>query len=199
VDAAGLSDRAARYLAHCERWPAVPTGQVERSLREGGWPCPPAWLEFHDRYAGYLEHIHRDTAVWGLAHEDSFWFGSRQVCVEVDEGVAIIHCADLHPVYTYRLDDAGRFQGAGAQAESFDIHVERLALWREFVDAGPVQRIWDPVFLRDQDNRRQLLDRTARDRVPEASDRNYVWYVDARELVVDDPNAQTLRSVLRRT
>jgi hypothetical protein len=61
-----LSERARRFLDQCERTTAVPTADAERILRAGGWPTAPAWLEFHDRYAGYVERIYRDAAVWGL-------------------------------------------------------------------------------------------------------------------------------------
>ncbi|HEX9539784.1 MAG TPA: hypothetical protein VGA04_16630 [Streptosporangiaceae bacterium] len=106
-----LSERARRFLDQCERTTAVPTADVERILREDGWPTAPAWLEFHDRYAGYVERIYRDAAVWGLVHEDSFWFGPRRAEVDQDEDEdgLFIYCAELHPAYGYRLDTTGRF------------------------------------------------------------------------------------------
>ncbi len=52
-----------------------------------------------------------ERAVWGLVHEDSFWFGPRRAEVDQDEDEdgLFIYCAELHPAYGYRLDTTGRF------------------------------------------------------------------------------------------
>jgi hypothetical protein len=196
-----LSERARRFLDQCERTTAVRTGDVERILRESGWPIAPAWLEFHDRYAGYVERIYRDAAVWGLVHEDSFWFGPRRAEVdedEDDEAGLFIYCAELHPAYGYRLDTAGRFLAYGQEASSFDVHVERLAVWREFTADHRVHKIVDQERLHDPEYRVELLARLAERPILEASDSNFAWYADEETLVADDIRRGYLCNVLLR-
>jgi hypothetical protein len=198
-----LSERARRFLDQCERTTAVPTGDVERILRESGWPVAPAWLEFHDRYAGYVERIYRDAAVWGLVHEDSFWFGPRRAEVDrdeddEDEGGLFIYCAELHPAYGYRLDTAGRFLAYGQEASSFDVHVERLAVWREFTADHEAHKIVDQERLHDSEYRAELLARLGERPIPEASDSNFAWYADEETLIADDLSRGHLSNVLRR-
>jgi hypothetical protein len=196
-----LSERARRFLNQCERDTAVPTADVERILRDGGWPAAPAWLEFHDRYAGYVERIYRDAAVWGLVHEDSFWFGPRRAEVDTDEDHEddlFIYCAELHPAYGYRLDPAGRFLAYGQEASSFDVHVERLAVWREFTTDHQAHKIVDQERLRDPEYRAELLARLAERPIPEASDSNCAWYADEETLIADDIRRGYLSTVLQR-
>ena len=50
-----------------------------------------------------------------------------------------IFCADGHPSYNYRLEQTGEF--IGAPAESFDIHVERIARGWEFEQRGACQAV----------------------------------------------------------
>jgi len=194
-----LSERARLYLDRCERYPAVPTADVERILLAGGWPAPAAWLDFHDRYAGYVERIYRDTAVWGLAHTESFWFGPLGVEVDSeDDGSRTIYCAELHPSYGYQLDSAGRFLGRGLEADSFGVHVERLALWGAFLDDGPARKEGDQQRLGDPAVRAELLARLAGHLVPEASDSWFAVYRDGRTLIHDDVRAGRLRTILSR-
>src|SRR3954466_614631 len=57
---------AVRYLATLQRVEVMTTREAEASLREQETPVSPAWLDFHDRYAGYIEPIGQDIAIWGL-------------------------------------------------------------------------------------------------------------------------------------
>ena len=194
-----LSERARRYLGMCERYPAVPTADVERVLQAGGWLAPAAWLDFHDRYAGYVERIYRDMAIWGLAHLDSFWFGPLGVEVDSeDDGSLTIYCAELHPSYGYRLDSAGRFLGCGLEADCFDIHVERLALWGEFIDGGLARKEADQQRLGDPAFRAELLATLEGHLVAEATDSWFAVYSDGRTLVRDDVRESRLRTILSR-
>ena len=195
-----LSERARRFLDQCERTTAVPTADAERILRAGDWPTAPAWLEFHDRYAGYVERIYRDAAVWGLVHEDSFWFGPRRAEVDQDEDEdgLFIYCAELHPAYGYRLDTTGRFLAYGQEASSFDVHVERLAVWREFTADHQTHKIVDQERRHDPEYRAELLARLGERPVPEASDSNFTWYADEETLIADDIRRGYLSSVLLR-
>lgn len=125
-----LTERAQKYLQTLKRVEAVPTPEVAGSLRSQGAPVVPAWLDFHDRYAGYIEPIGRDTAIWGLMHREAMFVDDGKVVLDhiVEDGVDqwFALCADVHGSYRYELDDTGTFWGSPAR--SFDVKVERNAL-----------------------------------------------------------------------
>lgn len=164
-----LTDRANKYLATLERRSAIATTEVEKILRESGHPCFAAWLEFHERYAGYVELWGHDWAVWGLVHENPYWLGHRAAEVEREPHHEIwyIACADVHPSYNYLLDDKGEFQGPPAQ--SFDVKVERNAVSWEFSRTG--SSVFVPSSeLREQSVRDRLLTEMKSHLVAAASD-----------------------------
>ncbi|MCX2794703.1 hypothetical protein SAMN05660479_02242 [Microbulbifer thermotolerans] len=136
-----LTDRAKKYLATLERVPSIPTREIERILSDNEYPCIPEWLEFHDRFSGYIEPLGLDRAVWGLAHNSPVWMDSFSVDVECDkiEGTFEVVCADVHPSYNYTIDDRGHFFGLAS--ESFEIYVERKAVGFLFSKAGSVRPI----------------------------------------------------------
>jgi hypothetical protein len=129
-----LSERAQRYLAGLERLPAVPVSRVEQALRDQGQPCFPAWLEFHERYAGYVETLGLERAVLGIVHEQSRWIvPGRAAAARSYEPEAewFVACAEAHPSHVYQLGDTGFFKTPAAV--SFDVKLERSALRLAFL------------------------------------------------------------------
>jgi hypothetical protein len=165
-----LSARAQRYLATLRREAPVSRSTVLEALkREGAEPFEP-WLDFHARYAGYIEPLGLETAVWGLLVNTPRWL--RPGVVQVERALSayasrFITCADVHPSFEYRLGDTGFFQMRAA--DSFDLKVERDAARQAFFSSVPrVVRQFElnePAFLE-----RLSLDTTV---VPEASDRHF--------------------------
>ena len=182
---AGLSPRARRFLATLERRPAVPTAEVEAIITGSGFPCFTPWLAFHDRYAGYVEAVSRDGFVWGLVHRNPRWLAPNKPDIdsEADEQTWYVSCADGHPSYDYRLDNTGEFLG-GAPAESFGVHVERIALGREFMRRG-VARTWSADELRGPAARHTFEEKVKAHPVAEASDRFSRYYVSESHFVVE--------------
>jgi len=127
-----LTTRANNYLKTLKRHPSIPAKEVEAIIRGQGFPVFDPWLDFHERYAGYEDIIGQDWAIWGLVHEASYWLAPREADIdrELYEETWYITCADVHPSYSYRLTDKGKFLLGPAQ--SFDTFVERLALGWEF-------------------------------------------------------------------
>src|SRR5215467_1789624 len=108
-----LSSRAVAFLSTLERRSFVPTRKVEEIIGNRGYPCYPKWLEFHERFAGYVETIGPDVAVWGLIHENPQWLLPMKADIDREplQETWYITCADVHPSYNYRLDDKGEFLG----------------------------------------------------------------------------------------
>jgi len=132
-----LTSRAANYLAGLERLERVSTREVETTLLGQGFPCFAPWLEFHERYAGYVEPMGRDVAIWGIVHRRSEWLDSGRADVdrEIKMDIWYAVCADVHPAYNYRLNNDGEF--FGRMATSFDVKIERNALVASFSAKGP--------------------------------------------------------------
>ena len=162
-----LTERAKSYLNTLERIRPVPAREVEKVLRDQGAPCFQPWLDFHESYSGYVEPLGLDTAIWGIVHEKSHWIGpgGAEVDRELHEEVWYVTCAEVHPSYSYLLDDNGKF--LGDPAESFDIKVERNALHWEFFPREGAGRVEHDV--KDA----ELIEHLRRDSrlVAEASDR----------------------------
>ena len=190
---AELSPRARTFLATLERRPAVPTAEVEAIVTGSGFPCFTPWLAFHDRYAGYVEALRQDGFVWGLVHRNPRWLAPNKPDIdsEADELTWYIGSADGHPSYDYRLDNTGEFLG-GAPAESFDIHVERIALGREFQRRGVV-RAWSDDELRGPAARDTFEARVKAHLVAEASDRFSRYYRSESHFVVECVETGALR------
>jgi len=63
-----LSRRAQAYLATLHREEPLPVAAVEKLLVAQNVPAHPAWLSFHEQFAGYHEDLGSDdVAVYGLA------------------------------------------------------------------------------------------------------------------------------------
>ena len=187
-----LSNRAKSFLATLERRPAIPTKDVELIICDQGLPCFPVWLDFHERYAGFLEVFGRDWAIWGLVHNNPEWLRSRKAEVdrEPHEEVWYITCADAHPSYSYRLDNKGEF--LGDPAESFDIHVERIALGWDFHQRGQ-SRALSTAELRALCSQEILMTQMKDDLVSGASDCFFRYYMNDTYLLVEDAKTGMLR------
>jgi hypothetical protein len=165
-----LSERARQYLASLKRLPAVPTATVEKVLKDQGGPCFPAWLDFHERYAGYVEPLGLDSAVLGIVHAQSHWLkpGGAAVSRSYEPGAEwFVTCAEAHPSYVYELGDTGFFKVPAAA--SFEIKLERSALRMAFMSRPGAA--WTPPGVRDDPELARLAAAAAR--VPEASDDHF--------------------------
>jgi hypothetical protein len=132
-----LSPRATAYLSTLRRTEPVPTRVVEDLLRASLAAPPATWLDFHERFAGYVEPLGNEAAAWGLTHRRSHWYTPMTVSIEGSlqpEAGAFIACADVHPSYVYKLGDTGFFRDPAAQ--SFERKVERNAVRVEFFARG---------------------------------------------------------------
>jgi hypothetical protein len=185
-----LSNRATEFLRTLERRPAISTKEVETIILDQGLPCFAPWLDFHERYAGYCERFGRDGAIWGLVQENPQWLPTRKAEIdrESHEETWYITCADAHPSYMYRLDNRGEF--LGTPAESFDIHVERIAVGWDFDRRTSGQ---NRVLTAAELGAQGLLERVKPFRIAEASDRYFRYYMTETGLVVEDVKTGVLR------
>lgn len=137
-----LSKSALEYLSTLHRETPLPTAEVARLLIAQEVTPYATWLDFHETYAGYFQDLGMgDIAVWGLARaNESIWFKPRTVTVERLGGeVLAVYCADVHGSHGYSMKVSGVVETPLSYAKTFDIHVERLGLWREFALEGPRQ------------------------------------------------------------
>jgi hypothetical protein len=174
-----LSERARRYLSKLKRITPVPTAEVQRALELQGVNCYPAWLDFHERYAGYVEPLGFEAAVLGIVHARSRWIKPRTAAVVRSyecNAEWFVYCAEVHPSYVYKLGDTGFFRSP--PASSFQMHLERCAAWFEFfsrpgakqVRPAPPERPGSRSFAESDGS--ALIEELSRHacEVPEASD-----------------------------
>jgi hypothetical protein len=189
-----LTVRATRYLAGLKRIAVPSTTLVERQLATLVAQVPATWLDFHERYGGYVVPMNAtEEAVLGLMHSHPTWLAPMKCDVEEDpdEDDIYIACADVHPSYDYRLDKRGHFLGQAA--ESFEINLERAALSKEFRDACAHGLKFQ--FGRDNlpPQLAEELDRLLTEPpVPEASDEYYTYY-RSEHLLVQQSEGEPLR------
>ena len=133
-----LSRRAEKYLGTLKRVTPVPTSTVKEALIRAGAPVHEAWVEFHERYAGYIEPLGNERAVYGLVHVDSEWLPPGEVSYEADGDEDFIACAEVHPSFDYTLRGDGEFLGigGGGPCSSFNIKVEQAALIQRMMADG---------------------------------------------------------------
>lgn len=142
-----LSDRARRFLGHHERRPHVEDlGMVRAALERQGVPVTDALLDFHRTFAGLVERNgpegKADEFVFGLIHEDPKWLDPMEVSViEGDDppGNWYVICADGHPSYDLRIDQAGVYYTTCIvpRASSFFMQTEQDAFVWEFASKHP--------------------------------------------------------------
>lgn len=185
-----LTKRATAWLETLHRTTAVATSRVEQLLRDSGHTPHAAWLDFHERYAGYTEEVAPgDVAFWGISHAADrtpppVWVDADSVHVVspsrgFPEGIA---CADAHPVHDYELLADGRFMGIGGPAASFDQKIERHGIMFELAQRGTVRTARVGRGLDAAENR-DLIEEMRGSFVPEASDRNAEFYVEPRRVL----------------
>lgn len=174
------SARAQNWLAKLERRRAPSVQKAREALLRAGAEPFDAWLSFHDRYAGYVEPIGQELAVWGLLHESPAW--AKKDGVEVEhvpaEHLWLVTCADVHPSYEYRLDqNGGLLEGP---ARDFDVHVERVALRSWFCTSGQAPALAFNV------KKPKLVERirSETELVPEASDADFEYYLSTTTLAI---------------
>lgn len=184
MSGASLSPRAQRYLAKVPRGSAVPVERVAEALREIDAPVFDVWLDFHARYAGYVESLGNDSAVWGLAHTDSYWQNPMAASAKrYDTGWRVV-CAEAHPSYEYWLHENGEFSscGGGGRCESFEVKLERDGVVYETFTEG---RSWtlDFALLEAARTTEKLCRLVGAQVIPEASDK-YVTTWRAPDIIV---------------
>lgn len=184
-----LSERAERYLAVLHRVRPVPAATVERAIGATGAPCFEPWLEFHERYGGYVEPLRCGDATWGLVHDSPAWLPAGEASVESapDDDDWFVRCADALPSAGLVLDQHGEVVGERNldSAESFDIRVERVAaVWWCTVRSGSPMR---PRAV-DAATGVRLIERVRREQrlAPEASDRFVTCYLADDYLALED-------------
>jgi len=180
-----LSERAENYLKTLDRLPGLPAAALEKALREQGKPCFEPWLAFQEQYAGYVEPLGQDTAIWGILHEHSQWIKPGRVIVdrEPHEETWYVTCAEVHPSYEYQLDNRGEF--LGEPAASFDVKVERNALLADYFAQGGTRPL-PQSDLRNPSILERLLRETQNALVPEPSDQYLEYYRRNGTLLVKD-------------
>jgi hypothetical protein len=170
-----LSQRARRYLSKLKRITPVPTAEVQRVLEQQGVECYSAWLDFHERYAGYVEPLGLEAAVLGIVHTRSRWIipGAAAVVRSYECNAEwFVYCAEVHPSFVYKLGDTGFFRSP--EASSFRVYLERRAARIEFFSRPGANRVWPPPpALIDELNQHAC-------EVPEASDEHYRLFFSDR-------------------
>jgi hypothetical protein len=170
-----LTQRAQVWLSTLSRERPLPTRIVEELIRDAGGTPHPVWLDFHDRFGGYIEAFGAgEVAIWGLARAKDAVpanvFGQPdQVFIRPAEGAEpeSISCAEANPVHGYELYADGSFVGPGGSCTTFEMNVERHGLMHELFMRGKIRE----SVLRGSDASasQQLLQDVAQWLVPEAS------------------------------
>jgi hypothetical protein len=140
-----LFERARHYLSKLKRITPVPTAEVQRVLERQRVECYPAWLDFHELYAGYVEPLGLEAAVLGIVHTRSRWIipGAAAVVRSYDPHAEwFVYCAEVHPSLVYNLGDTGFF--SSPEASSFQVYLERRAAQIEFFSRPGANRVWPP-------------------------------------------------------
>jgi hypothetical protein len=198
-----LSKRAQDFLASLRRDDPVPVEDVVKLLAAEGIGPVPAWIEFHQRYAGYWEDIGAgDFAIWGLAHKQvqaDYSVPNSIYATKTSAGEPVsISCADVHPSWDYLLQADGVFIGPPFSCQTFDVKVERNALMWEFTHAGPVERIWKIDGVRVEDCRDKLVAELERFLVPEATDKFARYYYSPDKLMLVSLKNTAIKLVVRK-
>jgi hypothetical protein len=188
-----LTKRAQTWLSTLDRETPVATTLVEQWIRDVGGTPHRAWLDFHERFAGYVEELAPgELAIWGLARAKdaeppSMWRKPETVFVVLPSaGDERISCADAHPVHEYELRANGTFMGAGGPCPTFDMKVERQALSHAFSQAGtPRQTLVTKSG--DLPEHQKLLQDMAPFLVPEASTPRAQYFLAPRRFVIFNP------------
>ena len=185
-----MTKRAQTWLTTLRREAPLSTAHVEKLIIDAGWTPHAVWLDFHERFAGYIEEVGPDDiAVWGLARAvDATWSPPEYVFVRAGVGnfPETIDCADAHPVHQYELTANGRFMGIGGPCPSFDMKVERHGVLHEFFLRGRARQ----TIVKDGDAaaRRKLIHDLAPWLVSEASSADTQFFLTPSQHVQYTPH-----------
>jgi hypothetical protein len=165
----------------------VPTEDVARAIQRAGYTPHPAWLDFHERYAGFEEPLGRERAICGIVHTDSYWLKPGEASADRDDdGHDSVVCAEVHPSFAYRLRDDCVFtsSGGGGPCETYDAKTEQSAIFHETKIDGR-RWVYDFEFTRipagGLDALREAVDAEL---ISEASDRfGAVFRARARDVI----------------
>ncbi|WP_236520221.1 hypothetical protein [Sandaracinus amylolyticus] len=168
----------------------MPTMQVERLIRDAGGTPHAVWLDFQERFGGYIEVVGPDDfAIWGLARAADAklpptWSEPNRVHISpgYDGFPEAIACADANPVHQYELRADGWFAGIGGPCPSFDMKVERHGVMHEFYSRGVVH---ETLVTRQSDapEHQRLLQDMAQWLVVEASSDGAQFFLAPRRLL----------------
>ncbi|MDH5692827.1 MAG: hypothetical protein OEZ47_06965 [Gammaproteobacteria bacterium] len=191
-----LSNRANNFLSTLKRVPGLSASEVEKIIKSQGYPCFDAWLDFQDRFAGYVEEFGGEAAVWGLVHEEPYWLPKKKAEIESepDGKTWYISCADAHPSYSYQLENNGEF--LGTPSESFDIYVERKSVAWHFNSNCEAELIKKPE-LSDPSFQKVFDLEIKKDLVPEASDKFSKYYMNDFYFLIEDCKSGKFRRAYR--
>jgi hypothetical protein len=131
-------------------------------------------------------------------YENPKWLLPRRADIdrESQEEIYYITCADAHPSYTYQLDNKGEF--LGFPAESFEIHVERIALGWAFSQSEPTRPIVMSE-LRSSYMQEVFATQMKPHLIAEASDKFSRYYMNDTYLLVENTETGMLRRGSQRT
>ncbi len=134
-----------------ERVETLTDADVAIAFQKVEQPLLPAWLEFHQEFAGYVFHDGRERLELGLVVEEPVWLPAGLPEVTVVGDSKLVACADAHPSFDYALDQHGEFSGigGGGPCETFAKHVEQMAILQNVSAAG-----FKPVFDYEQRSRK---------------------------------------------
>jgi hypothetical protein len=189
------SARAQQYLASLQRDEPLPLADVVALLDAASVPAHPAWLAFHDEFAGYWEDLGGELANWGLA-----FAARREVYVTNDRhGVPQwISCAEVHPSFDYLLGADGHYSGESFPADSFGVKVERNALmWELGHRGGRVRRAYELDGVSVLHLRDRLVEEMGAFLVPEASDNQARYYASDDRILLVSLRNNTVKLAIR--
>lgn len=187
-----LSERAGSYLSSLEREDPTPIDVVYQLFEDYGVAPVDSWMDFHERYAGYVEHSGESIAIWGLCSETSNRLRPPRTLVcgndagELRKGQGEpewIQCADVAEPVVYELYRDGEFDGYPCESRSFEVKIERTAIQHLFYREGTV-----PVFRIDGVSvsrmRAELEAEMSEAIVREASDQYAIYYLTKHRLMI---------------
>lgn len=187
-----LSERGQRWLKRLSREVPLPSAEVVKLIEDAGYVAHPAWIEFHDQFAGYIEEVAPgDIAVWGLARRKdatppvSCQLGTIFIAPPEGHLPETIMCADVFPVHDYYLDPSGAFYGVGGPADSFAMKLERNGLVSEFRLQGGQQTLL--THKSDLPEHQKLLSEMQDFLVPEASSKAEKYFLHGGRLLRFNP------------
>lgn len=137
-----LTTRAKQYLASLSRETPTPVGVVEQLFRDRNLVPDETWLEFHEKYAGYVEGGNPEVAIWGLCWETEIGGIAPRTLrysrwpTPKDVEPSAIQCAYLSAPDTYDLCRGGLFVGYPAPSTRFETKIERTAIEKSFYKPG---------------------------------------------------------------